>query len=51
MLGEAFNDLVSPMSHEDFNAFIWFNGHVHDDVKVIQYCTSHFNVFDFFHQT
>jgi hypothetical protein len=20
MLGEAFNDLVSPMSHEDFNA-------------------------------
>jgi hypothetical protein len=48
MLGEDFNDLVSPMSHEGINVFIWFNGYVHDSVKVIQYCTSHFIVFDFF---
>jgi hypothetical protein len=49
MLGEVFNDLVSFTNHEDFNAFIWFNGHVHDGVKVIQYYMSHFIVFDFFH--
>jgi hypothetical protein len=48
MLGEVFNDLVSPTSHEDFNAFIWFNGHVHDGVKGIQYCMLHFIVFDNF---
>jgi hypothetical protein len=50
MLGENFNDLISPTSHEGFNAFIWFNGHVHDSVKVIQYRTSHAIIFDFFHQ-
>ncbi len=48
MLGETFNGFVSPTSHESFNAFTWFNGHVHDGVKVIQYCTSHFTVFDLF---
>jgi len=51
MLGEIFNDFVSPMSHEGFNDFTWFNGHVHDDVKVIQYYMLHFIVFDFFHRT
>jgi hypothetical protein len=50
MLGEAFNDFVSPTNHEGFNAFIWFNMHVYDDVKVIQYYMSHFIVFDFSHQ-
>jgi hypothetical protein len=35
MLGEAFNDLISPTSHEGFNAFTSFNRHVHDGVKVI----------------
>jgi hypothetical protein len=39
MLGEVFNDLVSPTNHEGFNVFTWFNGHVYDGVKVIQYCT------------
>jgi len=48
MLGEASNDFVSFTSHEGFNPFIWFNGHVHDDVKVIQYCTSYPIVSDFF---
>jgi hypothetical protein len=28
-----------------------FNGHVHDGVNVVQYCTLHPIVFDFFHQT
>jgi hypothetical protein len=51
MLGEDFDDLVSPTSHEGFNAFTWFNGHVHDGVKAIQYCMSHLIVFDFFHRT
>ncbi len=51
MLAQAFNDLVFPMSHEDFNAFIRFNGHVHDNVKVVQYSMSHPIVFNFFHLT
>ncbi len=46
MLGEAFNNLVFPIIHEIFNAFIWFNGHVHDNMKVIQYCTPHLIIFD-----
>jgi len=50
MLDEGFNGLVFSMNHDRFNAFIWFNGHVHDDVKVIQYCMLHFIVFDFFHR-
>jgi hypothetical protein len=49
-MGESFNDFVSPMSHEGFNAFTWFNGHVHDSVKVVEYCMSHPIGFDFFHQ-
>jgi hypothetical protein len=48
MLDEAFNDIVFPMNHEGFNAFTSFNGHVHDSVKVVQYCMSHPSVFDFF---
>jgi hypothetical protein len=48
MLGEAFNDLVSPTNHEGFNVFTWFNGHVHDNMKVIQYCMSHTIVHDIF---
>jgi hypothetical protein len=48
MLGEVFNDLVSSTSHEGFNAFTWLNGLIHENVKVIQYCTLHFTIFDFF---
>jgi hypothetical protein len=29
MLGEAFNDLVPPVTHEGFNIFTLFNAHVH----------------------
>jgi len=45
MLGEVFNVFISLTSHEGFNAFIWFNKHVHDSVKVIQYYMSHLNFF------
>ncbi len=49
MLGEVFNDFISPTNHESFNVFTWFNEHVHDDVKVIIYYMSHTIVLDFFH--
>jgi hypothetical protein len=48
MLGETFNDLVFMTNDEGLNAFIWFNGHVHDGAKVIQYCMLHPTIFDFF---
>jgi hypothetical protein len=48
MLGEVFNDFISPTNHEGFNVFTWFNEHVHDDVKVIIYYMSHTIVLDFF---
>jgi hypothetical protein len=41
MLREVFNDLIFPTSPEGFNVFTWFNGHVHDGVKVIQYFMLH----------
>ncbi len=51
VLIEALVHVLSPMVFECIIAFITVHGCVNHNMEVMEDCTSHFNIFDFFYYT